>query len=238
MDPYFLNKAFAKIKTSWFGEFPKLSYARGGEDLLLDDTFNQKSSGFYVDVGAYHPVKYSNTFKFYLKGWSGINVDPNKEIMDLFKSIRPRDINLNLAVGPEAGFIDYFMNPSDPSMNTVDPAFAKQAAAKYGITTNEVRQVPVDTLENIILESGCDVNAIDFLNVDVEGFDYEVLKSNNWEIIRPTIILVEINSRFKALEQTQICSFLAQQNYSMIAYTCLNAEVGNGFFMKNERLPG
>jgi hypothetical protein len=126
------------------------------------------------------------------------------------------------------------MNSKDPSMNTVSSSFAEQALQKYGNITSEIRQVPINTLENIIRNAVPDVNEIDFLTVDVEGYDYEVLTSNNWEVIRPKVVLVEINGGFENLQQCPVTKFLMAQNYTMIAYICLNREVGNGFFMKNE----
>ena len=144
MGKQLINKAFAKFKTAWFGEFPKISYSRSGEDLLLDDIFKQKSSGLYVDVGAFHPVNYSNTFKFYLKGWTGINIDPNKEIMDLFKKTRPRDINLNIAVSENTGTRDYYMNNFDPSMNTISETFANESSKQFGFNIAEKRTIATE----------------------------------------------------------------------------------------------
>src|SRR5437879_30132 len=113
MNSKFFHKLYNKVKTYLLGEFPKVSYSRSGEDLLLDEILNYKMKGVYVDVGAYHPVQYSNTFKFYLRGWTGINIDPNKEAIDLFNDVRPKDINLNLAISKEAGTYTYYMHDAD-----------------------------------------------------------------------------------------------------------------------------
>jgi FkbM family methyltransferase len=234
MGKYLINKIFAKLKTSYFGEFPQLSYSRSGEDLLLDDIFNHKSSGFYVDIGSFHPINYSNTFKFYLKGWTGINIDPNKEVMDLFKKTRSNDLNLNLAVSETAGTHDYFMNTMDPSMNTISDTFASESSQKYGFEIAEKRVVTVKRLEDIIRDSNCDLSKIDFFNIDVEGHDFEVLKSNDWNDIRPKVVLIEMNCGIEEVRSSDIYKFLLNKNYSLLSYTYLNYQVGNGFFINND----
>ena len=234
MGKQFLNKAFGKAKGIFFGEFPKLSYSRSGEDLLLDDIFKQKSVGTYVDVGAFHPIKYSNTFKFYLKGWRGINIDPNKEIMDLFNTVRPEDINLNLAVSINAGYLDYYMNNFDPSMNTISEEFAKESSKQYGFGFAEKRTVATERLDKIIASSRIAANEIDFLNIDVEGHDLEVLQSNDWNKIRPKIVLIEINCALESVHNTAIFQFMASKNYSLISFIYLNGEFGNGIFKNND----
>lgn len=220
-----------KIKRNVFGEFPKISYSRTGEDLLLDEFFQFKSSGFYIDIGAYHPVNYSNTFKFYLKGWKGINIDPNKEIMRLFEKVRPLDYNLNLAISNQEGEFTYYMNDKDPSMNTISEDFATQAFKNYGIITKEKRQVKVETLENLIKDLNLENTIIDFLSVDVEGHDLEVLQSNNWDIVRPKVILVEIHSNIEDIYNSEIYIFLKQKGYKLLSYTHLNDYIGNAFFV-------
>lgn len=235
MGKYLIYKNLGRLKNRILGEFPKLSYSRSGEDLLLDDIFRHKSAGLYVDVGAFHPVDYSNTFKFYLKGWRGINIDANREVMDLFRTMRSKDINMNLAVGPVPGMQDYYMNEFDPSMNTVSKAFAKETSTQFGFDITQTRSIRTERLEKIISDSGIDKTAIDFLSVDVEGYDLEVLQSNDWQQIRPQIVLVEMHGGLDKINGTDIYKFLTAVNYSLLSYIYLNDEFGNGVFIANER---
>lgn len=231
---YISNKLFAKVKHRVFGEFPKLSYSRAGEDLWIDDYFRSKATGYYVDVGAYHPVDYSNTFKFYLKGWRGINIDPNQEVIELFDQIRPRDQNFNFAISDIRGPIDYFMNKWDPSMNTISPGFARETSSLYGFDIAEKRTVERRRLDEVLEAVRDKLPKIDFLNVDVEGHDLEVLQSNDWDRFRPTIVLAEINAGLGQVKDSAVSKLLFDKGYSLTAYTSINPAYGNGFFVDSK----
>jgi FkbM family methyltransferase len=235
MNSKFFHKLYNKVKTYLLGEFPKVSYSRGGEDLLLDEILNYKMKGVYVDVGAYHPIQYSNTFKFYLRGWTGINIDPNKEAIDLFNKVRPKDINLNLAISKEAGTYTYYMHDADPTMNTISKDFSDEAIKNFSIKVSEKRQVIAKRLDQLLLEVNIDSKNIDLLNIDAEGHDLEVLMSNDWINIRPRIILVEINSNLEQIKENDIYKFLTANNYTLLSYTFLNSRIGNVFFKNADK---
>ncbi len=233
MNSKFLHKLYNKVKTYLLGEFPKISYSRSGEDLLLDEILNYKMKGIYVDVGAYHPVQYSNTFKFYLRGWTGVNIDPNKEAIDLFNNVRPKDINLSLAISREAGTHTYYMHDADPTMNTISKDFSDEAIKNFNIKVSEKRQVIAKRLDQLLLEINIDITNIDLLNIDAEGHDLEVLMSNDWINIRPRIVVVEINCSLEQIKENDIYKFLTNKNYTLLSYTFLNETVGNVFFRKH-----
>ena len=90
-----------------------------GENIILERIFAKKSKGFYIDVGAHHPIRFSNTLSLYNRGWSGINIEPNNEVINSFKKLRPRDLNLNMAVSHEKNSKDYYLF-EDPALNTMD----------------------------------------------------------------------------------------------------------------------
>ena len=160
-----------KIKNKFIGQFPRVSYSRTGEDLIMEELFRNKYSGFYVDIGAYHPIDFSNTYKYYLKGWRGINVDPSIETIDSFNRVRPRDINLNIAIGELAGLGDYFVFENDASMNTVSEVFREEAQKSGALILSEKREVKVDTLANIFDTHLPDNTSIDILSIDAEGVE-------------------------------------------------------------------
>jgi hypothetical protein len=105
-------------------EKTKISFSQTGEDMVIDAFTGGKKRGFYVDVGAHHPIRYSNTLHFYLKSWKGINIDPIPGIMDEFNRFRPKDINLEIAIG-ESGYCEYYIF-QDNAFNTLDKLAAEK----------------------------------------------------------------------------------------------------------------
>jgi FkbM family methyltransferase len=166
------------------------SYSQEGEDLILARLLSNRTNGYYVDVGAHHPKRFSNTFLFYKKGWKGINIDAMPGSMSAFKRLRPRDVNIEAAVGSSTSELMYHIF-DEPALNTLDSDLAK----KYMQGGERlVRRIPVPThqLKDILDKYVAPDQKIDFLSVDVEGLDLEVLKTNNWTKYRPTLIVTEI----------------------------------------------
>src|SRR5579872_3262677 len=95
--PFKYKYLWHRFRGKLFG-FHSHSYSQFGEDMILKSIFRDKTKGFYVDVGAYHPHFISNTHYFYKRGWQGINIDPSPNCMELFRKWRKRDTNLELAV--------------------------------------------------------------------------------------------------------------------------------------------
>lgn len=222
-----------KIKNKFIGQFPRVSYSRTGEDLIMEELFRNKYSGFYVDIGAYDPINFSNTYKYYLKGWRGINIDPSIETINNFNKIRPRDINLNIAVGESTGLSNYFVFENDASMNTISEAFKEEAQKSGTLILSEKREVKIDKLENILNQHLPENKNIDVLSVDVEGIDLEVLKSNNWNKYRPTVICVEVETGLLNISDCEITRYMSGNGYIPIGYTFITKEIGNVIFMEN-----
>src|ERR1700690_3428270 len=106
-----------ELRERWFDVYSQKSYSQEGEDLLLDRFVAHIPSGFYVDVGAHHPKRVSNTYLLKCKGWHGLNIDANPGSMRLFKQIRPRDINVEAAVSSTPQELTYY-SFNDPALNT------------------------------------------------------------------------------------------------------------------------
>lgn len=158
--------------------------------MILGCIFNNQPNGFYVDVGAHHPTLFSNTYYFYLRGWHGINIDAMPGSMTAFKKIRPRDVNLEIAVAEEPGKMLYYIF-NEPALNTFDPVLAKERDGKNNyriVGTSEIKMRP---LAHILTEYIVDKRPIDFMSVDVEGLDLTVLRSNDWKLFSPTYVLAE-----------------------------------------------
>jgi FkbM family methyltransferase len=202
-------------------EFRNISYSQEGEDMFLDRVFAQRKEGFYIDVGAHHPKRFSNTYIFYLRGWRGINIDAMPDSMLPFKSLRPEDINLEVGVSNQNEDVLKYYIFNEPALNTFSEEVAKEKDGLYTYKVTNVVEVPVKKLEVILNEHVLPHQKIDFMNIDVEGLDLQVLESNNWTKYRPYIILIEASHLFNIEEYltSEIAIFLQAQSYTFIGKT-------------------
>jgi len=179
----------------------------------LEQILEPISSGFYVDVGAHHPFRYSNTLKFYLKGWNGINIDPLPGIMREFQKYRPKDINLEIGVAEKKGKRKYYMF-SLPELNGFSrtTVLNKKEALKYPL--EKILKINVFPLSEILKLHLPEGQEISFLSIDVEGSELSVLKSNNWKRYRPKVICLEIREQAKKNKKSQATiKYLASKKY-------------------------
>ena len=163
-----------------------ISYAQNFEDVLLARVFRDQVEGFYVDVGAGNPAIDSVTKHFYDLGWRGINIEPLKAYFELLEKDRPRDINLNVALGDEIGERPFY-NVGDGGGSTFVEEFAIRGERLGYTKTEEI--VAITTLKDI-----CDTHvrsAIDFLKIDVEGWERHVIEGGDWANYLPKVVLVE-----------------------------------------------
>lgn len=163
------------------------SFSQKGEDLMIDKYFKHKKKGSYIDIGAFHPQMNSNTSFFYKRGWSGINIEPNPTRRKLFIEERKRDINLSIGIGPmtqKAIFYEFEAN----GLSTFSKKEA-ESLLKIGYKLRKKIKVKVYRLEEIIKKYV--KSKIDFISVDTEGLDLEVLKSNDWKKYRPKLLCIE-----------------------------------------------
>ena len=198
-----------------------LSYSQEGEDLVLYRLIGHKINGFYVDIGAHHPYRFSNTYKFYQLGWRGINVDPLPGSMKLFKGKRPRDISLEVAiVNSENHQLHYYMF-DEPALNTMNERVATQR--ELTVPTDKIVKtisVPCFRLVDVLDKYLPDHQEIDFFSIDVEGMDFNVIQSNNWDKYRPNFVVLEsLNSNLQEDLNTELTSFLIGKNYNLVAKT-------------------
>ncbi len=213
-------------------KFMNNSFSQEGEDQILSQFFYGVNSGFYIDIGAHHPIKYSNTYKFYLNGWRGINIDAMPGSMSEFNKIRPEDINLEIGISNSVVYLEYFMFEQS-GLNT----FSKEMAflqIQNGYKPTQSIEILTIKLEEVLRKYLPVGNIIDFLSLDVEGFELEVLKSNNWTDFRPKIILVE---SLRMSNKELFDNFFNLNNYGLIAQTVNNlfyADLLSDFTIKSE----
>ena len=217
--PQKYHKRLSTLKTEILDGYALKSYSHEGEDVILRRLFDKQQTGFYVDVGAHHPKRFSNTQFFYKKGWKGINIDAMPSSMSLFNRLRPRDINLEIPISDKKQKLKYYMF-NEPALNGFSKELAEKRDGKdnYKIVSEQVMET--STLEEILEKYLPYGKGIDFITIDVEGLDLQVLKSNNWERFRPKFVLVEIlGSSINDIANSKECNYLAGFEYEVFAKT-------------------
>lgn len=167
---------------------PSLSYSQRCEDLYLACCFEGRGDGFYIDVGAGHPVYDNVSFAFYLNGWRGITVEPNPDLARLARSVRPRDRLHELLLGATAGTATFYRVDDFHGLSTMYAPLAVAAGSYFG-KTSEPMPLPVTTLADLCRQHA--PRAIDFLKVDVEGAEHDVLAGADFRRFRPRVVVVE-----------------------------------------------
>ena len=203
-----------------FDGYATKSYSQEGEDMILRRIFEYSKSGFYVDIGAHHPKRFSNTYYFYRQGWCGINIDATPGSMKLFDKKRSRDINIEAAVANEKKEITYYIF-NEPAVNTLDDKFANKAINdNYKLIKKQ--KIVTKTLKEILEDNLPKNQKINFMSVDVEGLDLEVLKSNDFTLFRPEYILVEQHGiNMNEITNNELFKFLREENYEFFGKTVL-----------------
>ena len=165
-------------------KFARKYYSQEGEDCILRVLFREKKTGFYVDVGAHHPYRYSNTAIFYERGWSGLNIDATPGSMTLFNEHRPRDVNIEAAVSDENQRLTYYIF-DEPALNTFDAEYSSQILQIEGspYLLKEKVEMKTVTLASLLERHLPTKQKIDFMSVDVECHDLEVLKVKQLGVI-------------------------------------------------------
>jgi len=171
--------------------FGDMTYAQHGDDIIIRAIFHGLgiTNPSYLDLGAHHPTTISNTKLFYDTGSRGINVEANPNLHKLFLEQRPQDINLNVGVGIKSGFQDFYMIDGESGRNSFIKEVAEGFVMDYPeFAVTEVRQLPVFTVEQILHHR----RIPDFLTIDIEGMDFEVLQSIDFRRYPFKVVCVEI----------------------------------------------
>mgnify|MGYP002837319667 CR=1 FL=1 len=217
------RRTFRFPDAAWRYVSPRFS--QFGEDAALLWLMSGKPSGFYVDVGAYHPVKFSNTYLFYLtEGWRGINIDANPQSIRLFDEERPRDINVCAGISDKEEVLKYYQF-EEGAINSLSEEKAQELIAN-GMQPISMEEVHTKTLKQLFEEHLPQGQGIDFMSVDCEGLDLQVLQSNDWDLFRPGILLAEEHTD---KTKTAIEAYCHEIGYRMINW------VGPTKFFKDVR---
>ncbi|MBY0513802.1 MAG: FkbM family methyltransferase [Gemmataceae bacterium] len=200
------------------------SFAQAGEDAVVSFIFAylKLDQPSYIDIGAADPVKWNNTYYFYLQGCRGILVEPNVDLIPKLKAERPDDTILNIGIGPENTTADYY-RLSEPGWNTFDKDEAEEAIRNSGGRERVVEVVKMPLVNvNDVLAKHYGGKTPDFFSIDVEGLDLAILKSLDWAKHRPKVICVETVVNGTTGERSEVAAFLDQKGFAARASTFIN----------------
>ena len=203
-------------------KYKKNSYSFNGVDLIIEYIFKNKNTGFYLDIGAQHPISNNNTYLLYKKGWRGINIDLDQKNIDLFNLVRPNETNLNCAVSNVEGETDLFFYHDSSPINTLNKEVSNFQNAKV----KEIKKIKTKTLDNILYSLNFD-KQIDYMNIDVEGYEEKILDGFNLRKYKPKVVSIEFldfkmnklefkNNDIKTLMDSNIYKFFINNDYSFV----------------------
>ena len=206
-----------------------VSYAQNYEDLIVAGFFPDIEKGFYVDVGANHPIRHSVTKLLHDKGWRGINIEPNVDLFKVLENHRPNDTNLNIGIASKEGTLKLRVYHSRDGLAGLS-TFTKEIKEAYvnhaSEDTKDFTDVVVKTTSLAQMFKRQKVGTVHFLKVDVEGFENEVLRSNDWDKYRPILLCIESNHLVNDWHD-----YLKEQNYTVVFNDGLN-----DYLLANEEL--
>jgi FkbM family methyltransferase len=204
----------------------KVSFSQCGEDLIAEYIFSEclrLPEISYLDIGAYHPTLLSNTYLFYQKGHRGVCIEPDPDLLDGIKSVRPEDTCLNVGVGTSQQSRADFYRMTNRTLNT----FSKDAAERYQEYGNqkieEVISMPLLTVDSIIERyfNFCP----HYISLDIEGLDFEILKTFDFSRFRPQVFCVETLTYTEDKSErklSEIIELVTSNNYFVYADTYIN----------------
>jgi FkbM family methyltransferase len=204
--------------------FLAISYSQFGEDTLIAEFLSANTllnrPKFYVDIGAYHPSRFSNTKLLRFFGWRGINVDPNPDSIKLFQESRPTDINLNMGISSKSGQADLYCF-QEGAVNTFDKKSAEALVLK-GWAFKGPLKVPLMSINELLdtyLPDDVKKYGVGFLDIDCEGLDAEIIQGFDIGKYNPLILAIEANG-FDPLkpEANVICKKVISHGYVLGAY--------------------
>ena len=201
----------------------KFYFSFSGVDILIENIFRNQKNGFYIDVGCQHPIKNNNTYLLHKRGWSGINIDLDKDNIDLFNVSRISDDNINIAASNKINEVDLFFFHKKSPINTIDKKTSQFQKAKI----SSIKKIKTNTLNNIIKSSKYSNKKIDLLSIDVEGHELPVLEGLDFNKYSPNVIVVEYldlnvskleikNLNIENVINSEIYKFLTLKKYILV----------------------
>jgi len=226
------------LKKKYYEKYTKKSYSLSNVDLIIDRIFSKKNKGIYVDVGCNHPIKFNNTYILYKKGWSGLNIDVDKESIEQFNKLRKRDENVqSLVTSKDDEEKELFFYHKRSAINTL----SKDLAELRGNNYKEIKRIKGKSLNYLIENSKLKNFKINLMSIDIENYEFEALKYFDFKKYNIDVIVTEItDSSIKDLEtynlsldrviNTDVYKLLIKNNYRLINW--INSDL---IFIQNNR---
>lgn len=207
------------VQTAWLSlddlRHKSVSYAQNFEDVLLRRAFGD-ATGLYIDVGANHPVFHSVTKAFYDRGWRGVNIEPQPALHRLLCAERIRDVNLNVGLSDCEGNRTLYEVPDyRHGWSTFHPE-AAESYRRQGVAVVE-RSIPVTTLARVCAEHV--QQSIDFLKIDAECYELQVLRGADWDRWRPRVVLIEAGVPLLVAQWEPV---MREAHYELAAFDGIN----------------
>lgn len=190
------------------------SYSQFGEDVALLRQANFSGPGYYVDVGACFPVRYSNTFLYYVRGWRGLLIEPNPDLSDRLRRVRPRDTVVPMGISQSGAKLTY-RKFDDAEFNSFSDSQVT-GLGEYGLRPAAELEIQTAPLRDILAANNVP-HDFELLSVDCEGMDLEVLESNDWEKFRPRWIIAEDYQNYQGdmSEDSAVAKLLQSLGYAV-----------------------
>lgn len=209
---------FAKLLLRNIDRYGIVSYSQTGEDRIIDSFFVDHE-GFYVEVGSNHPIFFSNTYFLYKKGWRGIAIDPNCELIEKHRKIRRNDIAVCAAVSDKVEKT-VFTEFDEPLVSSIDPGHVIEWKEKRSV--KRTREITTVTLTSVLDEYSAP-SRFDLLCIDVEGHDLQVLSSIDLDRYRPKLIVIEMHKfDIRNPAGSLIYQHLTARGFEMVGYATMN----------------
>ena len=195
----------------------KKSYSNWGIDMMADFFFRNKKEGTYIDVGCHHPLINNNTYPLYKRGWKGINIDIDYGAIDSFNFLRSKDTNIKIAVSDKTGEAELFFYHNRAAKNTL--------SKEKGFDSKEIHKIKTSTLNKVIENSIYKDQKINFISIDVEGYELNVLKGFDFKKYKPDLVVLELiqegmteffHQNIENIQNSEVYLYMIKQDYKLI----------------------
>ena len=195
----------------------KKSYSNWGIDMMADFFFRNKKEGIYIDIGCHHPLINNNTYPLYKRGWKGINIDIDYGIIDSFNFLRSKDTNIKIAVSDTTGEAELFFYHNRAAKNTL--------SKEKGFDSKEIQKIKTSTLNKLIENSIYKDQKINFISIDVEGYELNVLKGFDFKKYKPDLVVLELiqegmteffHQNIENIQNSKVYLYMIKHDYKLI----------------------